>query len=124
VNGRLSNGRTAPTESERANGSTGGLMGTLSQFVVRVANLAEAEGRVARRSAAEFSVVVCVYLGATLLAVGCIVALSAAVFHGLVEGLGLSRGWAYLVSAAILGATAAICVVVGNYMRDNWRPGR
>jgi hypothetical protein len=93
----------------------------LSQFVVRVANLVEAEGRMARRQAAEFTVVVCVYLGATALAVGGIIALSAAVFRGLVDGLNLPAAWAYLVSAILLGSAAAGCLAAGNYLRDQRR---
>ena len=99
-------------------------MGTISQFVVKIADLVEAEGRMAKRQAAEFTVVVCVYLGATAMAVAGIVALSAAVFHGLVEGLSLPEGWAYLVSALILGAAATACTLTGHYLRDHWRPGR
>jgi membrane protein implicated in regulation of membrane protease activity len=86
----------------------------LGEFVVRVANLVEAEGRAARRGAAEFLLIACAYLAAALLAVTSLVALAAAVFRGLVDGLNVPPGWAYLISSILLGLLAGAAALLGH----------
>ena len=96
----------------------------LGEFVVRVANLVEAEGRAARRGAADFLLVACAYLAASLLTVASLIALAAAVFRGLIDGLNMPPGWAYFVSAILLALLAGGAAVAGNYLWRTRRLGR
>ena len=93
----------------------------LGEFVVRVANLVEAEGRAAKRGAADFLVVACAGLAATLLGVASLIMLAAAIFRGLIDGLGLTPAWAYLVVAFVLGLMGLGCGMAAAQWR---RPGR
>ena len=95
----------------------------LGEFVVRVANLVEAEGRAARRGATDFLAVACAWVGGTLLGVASLIALAAAIFRGLVDGLGLAPGWAYVVIALLLGLSAGGCGLAAQYLRRQRRVG-
>lgn len=93
----------------------------LGEFVVRVANLVEAEGRAARRSAVDILAVGCCWLAATLLAVASLIAMVAAAYRGMVDGLNLSPGWAYLVCALALAALAGAAAWSAQALRRTGR---
>lgn len=95
----------------------------LGEFVVRVANLVEAEGRAARRGATDFLAVACAWLAGTLLGVASVIALAAAIFRGLIDGLGLAPGWAYLAIALLLGLGACGCGMAAQHLRRQRRLG-
>lgn len=89
-------------------------MKALSEFVVRVANLAEAEGRLAREKVVEVIMAAGLFLAGALLAVAGLLTFVAALYLGLRSHI--SPAWAMALVAIIPLAASAACVLFGKHM--------
>jgi len=87
-------------------------MRALSQFVVRVANLAEAEGRLLREKSLEVIVASLMWLGATILLLAGVLSLFAALYLGLKTLM--APHWAMAIVAALPLLLGVICVLMGK----------
>ena len=86
----------------------------LGEFVVKVANLAEAEGRAAKRGALDAAFVVCVYVAATRIGTVGFLCLGAGVYFFLTEWLSMPRWGAWFVVGAMMLGFAAGCFWVSR----------
>lgn len=87
-------------------------MKSLAEFIIRVANLIEAEGRLAKRHAASLILAALMFLVAALMLLGMLLAIVAAVYLLLVKTL---PAWsALLIIAGLFLVLALIILIVGH----------
>jgi hypothetical protein len=84
----------------------------LTEFVIRLIDLLEAEGRVARRAAVEYAIAVLVWLGATIFFVAAVLVLATAIYLGLLEVA--SRPVALVIVAGFLVIIGGCCALLGR----------
>jgi hypothetical protein len=84
----------------------------LSEFVVRVANLAEAEGRLVREKTLEMISATLLWLTAALLAVAGVLALFAALYLGL--RVFIHPAFAMAIVGILPLALAGLCLMLGK----------
>jgi hypothetical protein len=86
----------------------------LGEFIVRVANLAEAEGRVAKRHAVRLIGAALVWAAALLFLTAGGLAICGAIFLGLSELFPVA--WALAFTALLPVAAGAGCVIAGYFL--------
>ncbi|MBI2436001.1 MAG: hypothetical protein HYV26_24355 [Candidatus Hydrogenedentes bacterium] len=94
-------------------------MRALSELVVRTANLAEAEGRLARRKALEVIAATLLWLGSVLIIVAGLVVLSGALYAGL--RLRLPAYWALSIVGGLQVAVGSVGILVGRRIAGGGR---
>lgn len=87
-------------------------MRALSEFVVRVANLAEAEGRLLRQKVVEVISATLIWLGATILLVAGVLVLFAALYQGLKTQM--APHWALAITGLLPILLGGACFVLGK----------
>ena len=83
-----------------------------SEFVVRVANLAEAEGRIARRKVVEIIAAAVLWLAAAMLMVAGLLALVAALYLGLRDVI--APHWAMAFVGLLPLGFGIVCFILGR----------
>ena len=96
-------------------------MQTLVEFVVRIANLLEAEGRLAKHHVVNVVVVSLVFLAATVLLVAAALVLVCAAYLGLRTVM--PPAWAAALMGFVLLVAGLVCAIVGRALLSR-RPRR
>lgn len=94
-------------------------MRTLTEFVIRTAELAEAEGRLAKRHAVEVIVAAMMWLAGTLIAVAAVIAFAAAIYVGLLSIMPKGAALAFIGMGMLFLAMGLI--VMGRSMLRGMR---
>lgn len=95
---------------------------SVSELAVRLANLAEAEGRLARYYAIRLVVVAALALAATMTGLAAIGLLAAALMIALIPGIGAA--WSAVVVAAILITFAAALALGASHVQKSAARGK
>jgi hypothetical protein len=95
---------------------------SIGELIVRVANLAEAEGRVVKRNVVRVLSGSVIFLVAGALAVSGFVALCAAIFLGLSEVI--HPGWALAIVSLGPLVAGLVCALIGVIVLRDGKKGR